>query len=129
MVNSRYHDMIQLGEYTLLRYSTAIPEGVVKGLTSGKGFRRDPDWASIRRKYFHYYYQLLKNGKKVVPDFSLPSLDPQAGTWQFKSDTEVNGFIIGGNGLDEIYVFEPNTGKIERDYELIRVYKLELLSD
>lgn len=129
MANSRYHDMIQLGDYTLLRYSAALPKEISNRLQGGKGYRSDPDWTSIRKKHYKHYYQLLKDGQKVVSDFELPILEPQPGSWQFKSNSSLNGIIIGGNGLDEIYVFELNSGKVERDYELIRVYKLELLDD
>ncbi len=124
---SRYHDMIQLGEYTLLRYSPAVPESAVRLLMMTKGLNNDPNWLRIRRKHYQFHYQLFKDGKKVLPDFELPTLRPDEQDQEFFTSTLTRGKIIGGNGLDEIYVFIPNDGEQERDYELIRVFKLELL--
>lgn len=124
---SRYHDMIQLGEYTLLRYSPPVPENAVRLLMTTKGLQYDPNWPRVRRKHYQFQYQLLKGGKRVLPDFELPALRPGEQHLEFFTNTLTRGRIIGGNGLDEIYVFIRNNGEEERDYELIRVFKLELL--
>jgi hypothetical protein len=127
MANSNYHDVFQMGEYTLLRYSAALPADAVNQLIATGGPGKSPDWPRLRRKYYRHYYQLLKNGQKVLPDFELPELEPQQGQLEFNNHRRTRGKIIGGNGLDEIFIFIPNDGEEERDYELIRVFKLELL--
>ncbi len=129
MANSGYHEIIQLGDHTLLRYSSAIPLDIINKLVSGPGYRKSEDWPRIRRKYYRFYYQLIKNGEKVLPDFELPILEPQEGDMEFINNAFTHGKIIGGNGLSEIFVFIPNQGDVERDYELIRVFKLELLEE
>jgi uncharacterized protein YxjI len=125
MANSLYHEIVEIGEYTLLRYSTAIPEQEINQLVAGDGLK-DEKWPSIRRQHYKFYYQLFKDGKKVVPDFGWPALTPQVGDVTLYRTDIVNGKIIGGAGLDEIFVFIPNQGEEERDYELIKVFKLNL---
>lgn len=129
VAKSQYHDMIQLGEYTLLRYSSAVPINSVNLLTTSPGLREDPNWPEIRRRHYKFYYQLIKDGKKVLSDFELPTLSPQRQHLEFLTTALTRGQIIGGNGIDEIYVFIPNNGEEERDYELIRVFKLQLLEE
>ena len=84
---------------------------------------------NTKKKHYKFYYQLFKDGKKVVPDFELPLLEPKRGDFEVMNYRMTRGKIIGGKGLDELYIFVPNTGDEERDYELIRVYKLELTTD
>ncbi|GAB5526779.1 MAG: hypothetical protein Roseis2KO_46510 [Roseivirga sp.] len=129
MANSNYQDIIQMGEYTLLRYNAALPSAVVKELIVGGGPGKSQDWPRFRRKHYRYYYQLFKGSEKVLPDFELPLLEPKEGQLEFNNHRKTRGKIIGGNGLDEIFVFIPNDGDEERDYELIRVFKLELLRE
>lgn len=129
MANSNYHDIIQLGEYTLLRYSTAIPSEAIKQLIATGGPRKSDLWPSFRRKHYRFYYQLFKGSEKVLPDFELPLLEPKMGDPEFMNHSMTRGKIIGGNGLDEIFVFIPNNGDEERDYELIRVFKLQLIEE
>lgn len=129
MANSTYHDIVQLGEYTLLRYNTALPTSVVNELIAGGGPGKSEDWPRFRRKHYRYYYQLFKGSEKLLPDFEIPILEPQEGQLEFNNHQATRGKIIGGNGLDEIFVFIPNDGEEERDYELIRVFKLVLLEE
>lgn len=130
MANARYHQVTQLGDYTLYRYSRALPSSVINELVSSKSvLGRNKEWPRIRKKHYKFYYQLFKDGKKVLPDFELPILEPKQGDMEVVNYQSTRGEIIGGNGLDELYVYIPNTGQVERDYELIRVYKLELLDD
>lgn len=126
MASSYYKDLTQLGPYTLLRYNKAIPKEQISQLVSGPGFRKDENWPGIRRKHYKYYYQLFKDGKKVVPDFEFPDLEPKEGQGEFRSYDLTHGTIVGGDGLNRIYVLVPNEGDTERDYELIRVYKFSL---
>ena len=123
--NSYYQDLIQLGEYTLLRYNVPLPFDEVKSLVEGYGYR-DEKWQTIRKKNYRFYYQLFKDGKKVVPDFSLPEFEPQPGQSEFLRHDRTRGKLIGGDGVDRVYVFIPNDGEEERDYELIRVFQLKL---
>lgn len=129
VARSKYYDMQQLGEYTLLRYNTAVPLNAVKLLMTSKGLRDDPNWPEIRRRHYKFYYQLIKDGKKVLPDFELPTLSPKEEHMEFITSALTRGKVLGGNGLDEVFVFIPNDGETERDYELIRVFKLELLEE
>ena len=130
LANARYHEMKQLGEYTLYRYSPALPSSVINEMVSTPGMLgRKEDWPRIRKKHYRFYYQLFKDGEKVMPDFELPLLEPQLGQMEMRNERMTRGQIIGGNGLDEIYVFIPNDGDEERDYELIRVFKLELIEE
>jgi len=127
MANARYQELTQLGDYTLLRYSLALPSSVVNELVSAPVlFHKNENWPRIRKKHYRYQYQLFKNGEKVLPDFELPLLEPKKGQLEMANNRITRGKIIGGNGLDEVFVFVPNDGDEERDYELIRVYKLEL---
>lgn len=128
MANSYYKQMVQLGDYTLLRYNKAIPMEKVNELLV-KGYRKSEEWPSIRRRNYRFYYQLFKDGEKLIPDFPLPILEPQEGQKEFMNDHETRGKIVGGDGLGRIYVLVPNDGNSERDYELIRVYKLELVNE
>ncbi|MCE7992787.1 MAG: hypothetical protein HEP71_12440 [Roseivirga sp.] len=129
MANSKYHDIIQLGDYTLLRYSTALPSDAVNQLITTGGPGKSDLWPSFRRKHYRFYYQLFKGSEKMLPDFELPLFEPKMGDTGFKNNSMTKGKIIGGNGLDEIFVFIPNDGEEERDYELIRVFKLDLLEE
>lgn len=129
MANSYYHDMIQLGAYTLFRYNPALPEGIVNEVVRIGSLSDYPQWARVRKKYYQFRYQLFKNGKKVVPDFVIPELEPEKGDVIFFKSFEINGKLIGGDGLNRVYVFVPNEGDVERDYELIRVYRLELVGN
>lgn len=122
--NSYYRDVVELGDYTLLRYVPALPKREVENLLKSGGTYKNPEWPRIKRKFFNSYYQLIKDGQKVVPDFKLPVFEPKEGQLLFRSRTKVHGQIIGGSGISEIYVFAPNDEEVERDYELIRVYKL-----
>lgn len=122
--NAYYRDLVELGDYSLLRYVPALPKREVDALLASGGTYNNPVWPSIKRKYFNSYYQLIKYGEKVVPDFNIPVFEPQEGQLFFRSRTKVHGQIIGGSGLDRIYVYASNDEDIERDYELIRVYKL-----
>lgn len=128
MANSTYRDILQLGEYSLLRYNAALPGDVVNQLIAGGGTGKNEDWPRLRRKHYRFYYQLFKDTEKVLSDFELPLLEPKEGQLEFNNHNRTRGQIIGGRGLEEIFVFIPNDGDEERDYELIRVYKLELLS-
>lgn len=127
MVNSKYQDLIQLGEYTLLRYNTAIPKSIVEEIVVSGGPKKTGRWPSIRKKHYRSIYQLFKGSQKVLPDFELPALAPRKEHPEFYGSASIRGKIIGGNGLDEIFVFIPNNGEEERDYELIRVFKMELV--
>ena len=130
LANARYHELVQLGKYTLYRYSPALPSSAVNQLVTSPGMLgRKEEWPAIRKKHYRFYYQLFKDGQKVLPDFELPRLEPQPGDMEMANGRMTRGQIIGGNGLDEVFVFIPNDGDEERDYELIRVYKLELLID
>lgn len=126
MASSNYHDLIQLGDYTLTRYNKAIPLDEVNKLVATGGYRNNESWPSIRRQHYGFYYQLLKDGKKVVSDFTWSDLEPKEGEREFNSDRMTHGTIVGGDGLNRIYVLMPNEGDEERDYELIRVYELTL---
>ncbi|WP_420388122.1 hypothetical protein [Roseivirga sp.] len=125
MASSDYLHIIQLGEYTLLRYSTAIPMDVLNPLINA-GYRKDDRWPSVRREHYKFYYQLFKDGKKVVPDFQIPQLEPQKGQMEFNVHSLTRGVIVGGDGLNRLYVYMPNDGDFERDYELIYVYEIRL---
>lgn len=130
MANAKYRQIVQLGDYTLLRYSNALPKSVVNELVSSPGMLgKKEDWPRLRKKHYRFYYQLLKDGEKVMPDFELPELEPKPGQPEMLNAEQTRGVIVGGNGLDEIFVFIPNNGDEERDYELIRVFKLELLKE
>lgn len=129
MANSNYQEIIQLGEYTLLRYNVALPSNAVNELIKTGGPGKSLEWTRLRRKHYRFYYQLFKGSEKVLPDFELSILEPKEGQREFKNHSQTRGKIIGGNGLDEIFVFIPNDGDEERDYELIRVFKLELLEE
>ncbi|GEM_PF-2590189 len=129
MANSNYQELIQLGEYTLLRYNTALPGNAVNELIKTGGPGKSQEWPRLRRKHYRFYYQLFKGSEKVLSDFELPILEPREGHREFMNHSQTRGKIIGGNGLDEIFVFIPNDGDEERDYELIRVFKLELLQE
>ncbi|MCE7992788.1 MAG: hypothetical protein HEP71_12445 [Roseivirga sp.] len=129
MANSNYQDIIQIGEYTLLRYNAALPMAAVNKLIATGGTGKSEEWPRFRRKYYRHYYQLFKGSEKVLPDFEIPLLEPKEGQLEFNNHRKTRGKIIGGNGLDEIFVFIPNDGEEERDYELIRVFKLELLEE
>lgn len=124
--SSTYNDVLELGEYTLTTYNSGISnENLNKILTSDK-YHHHPDWPTIRRTEYRFYYQLFKGGKKVVPDFQLPIFDPKLGERGFNSGM-IKGELVGGDGLDRIYVLVPNEEEVERDYQLIRVYKVTLL--
>lgn len=125
MASSNYQEVDQIGEYTLLRYNKALPPDVLNSLLA-KGYNKDERWPALRRQHYKFYYQLFKEGKKVLPDFELPQLEPQEGQLEFKRIRETRGTVIGGDGLNRIYVSMPNDGDVERDYELIYVYELVL---
>lgn len=125
LASSNYQEIDQLGEYTLLRYNKALPLDVLNPLLV-KGYNKDERWPSVRRKHYKFYYQLFKDGKKVVPDFEWSQLEPQDGQLEFIRYSETRGTIIGGDGINNIYVFIPNDGDVERDYELIYIYELKL---
>jgi hypothetical protein len=128
LANARYRQVVQLGGYTLLRYSNALPGSVVNELVNSPGMLgKKEEWPRLRKKHYRFYYQLFKEGEKVLPDFELPQLEPKKGHPELLNGSQTRGTIVGGNGLDELFVFIPNNGEEERDYELIRVYKLELL--
>ncbi|PWL30211.1 hypothetical protein [uncultured Roseivirga sp.] len=125
LASSNYHEIDQIGQYTLLRYNTALPEDILNPLLA-KGYNKDERWPAVRRQNYKFYYQLFKDGKKVLPDFELPELEPQEGQVEFIRHNQTRGVVIGGDGLESIYVFMPNDGDVERDYELIYVYELRL---
>lgn len=125
LASSNYLEIDQLGEYTLLRYSQALPPDILNPLLN-KGFSKDERWPAIRRQHYKFHYQLFKDGSKVLPDFELPALEPQEGQMEFYNYSETRGKVIGGDGLGRIYVSMPNNGDVERDYELIYVYELKL---
>ncbi|MBO3696984.1 hypothetical protein [Roseivirga sp. E12] len=128
--NSTYLLLIQLGEYTLTMYSTGLPsEELSRLINSPEKIGKNEEWPSTRRKHYKFYYQLFKDGEKVVPDFQLPVFDPQEGQAEFTQYNKTRGVLIGGDGLDKLYVYVPNDGDEERDYELIRVYKLQLTQE
>lgn len=128
--NSAYRVLVQLGEYSLTMYNTALPAQELKKLINASDkIAKNEEWPSMRRKHYQFYYQLHKNGEKVLPDFRLPEFEPQEGQVEFLRHNKTRGVIIGGDGLDRLYVYIPNDGEEERDYELIRVYKLHLLEE
>ncbi|MCE7992786.1 MAG: hypothetical protein HEP71_12435 [Roseivirga sp.] len=129
MANSNYQDLIQLGEYTLLRYNTAIPKSIVEEIIVSGGPKKTERWPVIRKKHYRSVYQLFKGTERVLPDFELSALAPRKEHLEFHSNASIRGKIIGGNGLAEIFVFIPNNGEEERDYELIRVFKMELVEE
>lgn len=128
--NSAYRLLIQLGEYSIAMYNTALPSQALKKLiSSSTKISENQDWPSMRRKHYKFYYQLYKNGEKVLPDFRLPEFEPQEGESGFLRNNQTRGTIIGGDGLDRLYVYVPNEGEVERDYELIRVYRIHLIKE
>ncbi|MGE0931600.1 hypothetical protein ACOXY6_12125 [Cytophagales bacterium EPR-FJ-38] len=126
MANSYFRQIIQLKNYTLIRYTTAIPENKIKEMIPEGGIRQSPNWPIIRKSEFKNIYQIYLDGKKLVKDFEIPLLELKEIHKDFFSSKEMHGQILGGNGLDEIFIYQPNDGEVERDYELIIVYKLEL---
>lgn len=126
MANSYYHDLVQIGPYTLLRYNPALSPGLVEDLVSTGGPYSSDRWPTIRRNDYQMLYQLFQGPNKLVQDFQLPALEPTSGQVAFQREREIRGQLIGGKTLDQIYLFVPNEGENEREYELIEVYQFIL---
>jgi hypothetical protein len=125
LINSAYHDMIQTGEYTLIRYSSAISMTQAEQLVSSGGPSASEYWETLRRTNYKYYYLLIKGGTIVRQDFQLEELEPQPGEEFFHSTTNLRGQLIGGDGLESLYVLYNNDYSEERSFKLIVRYALK----
>jgi len=123
--NSYYRDLVEIGDYSLLRYTPAVPDSEVEMLMKTGGTYNNPEWVRIQKEHFNSYYQLFRDDEKIAPDFQIPAFEILEGQNGFGSRFgAIRGQIIGGPSLNRIFVFAPNDEDIERDYELIRVYRL-----
>lgn len=126
LLNSKFYEMIQLGEYTLIRYNSALQSSQIEQLVSTGGPTESPVWEGIRDTAYKFYYLLVKDGEVVKQDFELKNLTPQIGEEFFESTDQLRGQIIGGDDLNSIYVLYNNDYAEERAYKLIVRYALEL---
>ncbi|KYG73230.1 hypothetical protein [Roseivirga echinicomitans] len=126
LTNSAYHDMVQLGDYTLIRYSSAISNTQAGQLMNSGGLSESEYWETLRKSTYKFYYLLIKDGSVVKQDFELEALSPQLGEEYFRSTSDLRGQLIGGSDLNALYVLYNNDYAQERDYKLIVRYKLKL---
>lgn len=126
LINSTYHDMVQLGDYTLIRYSSAISNIQAGQLVESGGISESEYWETLRKSTYKFYYLLIKDGSVVKQDFELEALSPQLGEEYFRSATDLRGQLIGGSDLNSLYVLYNNDYAQERDYKLIVRYELKL---
>ena len=126
LINSAYHDMVQIGDYTLLRYSTAISRTEAETLVNSGGPEESEYWETLRRTSYKFYYLIVKDGKVIKQDFEIEALTPQPGEEFFRSTSDLRGQLIGGSDLNSLYVLYNNDYTAERDYKLIVRYDLKL---
>ena len=126
LINSTYHDMVQLGDYTLIRYSSAISNTQAGQLMNSGGVSESEYWETLRKSTYKFYYLLIKDGSVVKQDFELEALSPQPGEEYFRSASDLRGQLIGGSDLNALYVLYNNDYAQERDYKLIVRYELKL---
>ncbi|KYG79848.1 hypothetical protein AWW67_11080 [Roseivirga seohaensis] len=126
LINSTYHDMVQLGDYTLIRYSSVISNTQAGQLVESGGISESEYWETVRKSTYKFYYLLIKDGNVVKQDFELVALSPQPGEEYFRSATDLRGQLIGGSDLNSLYVLYNNDYAQERDYKLIVRYELKL---
>ncbi|KYG77082.1 hypothetical protein EV198_1254 [Roseivirga ehrenbergii] len=126
LINSTYHDMVQLGDYTLIRYSSVISNTQAGQLVESGGISESEYWETVRKSTYKFYYLLIKDGSVVKQDFELVALSPQPGGEYFRSATDLRGQLIGGSDLNSLYVLYNNDYAQERDYKLIVRYELKL---
>lgn len=126
LMNSSYHDMVQIGEYTLIRYSSAISRTEAETLVNSGGPSKSEYWGELRQTSYKFYYLLIKGDKIIKQDFQLEELIPQPGEEYFRNVTSLRGQLIGGNNLNSLYILYNNDYAEEREYKLIVKYQLKI---
>lgn len=124
LINSAYHSMSQIGDYTLIRYSSALATSVVNTLVESGGPEASSYWQNVRENHYKHYYLLIKNDRVIAQDFLIEELSPKEGEINFPSFTALRGTIIGGDDLDSLYVFYNDNLVNESETKLIVKYNL-----
>lgn len=123
-LNSYNQNITSIGDYFLIGYNTQIPISKLEPIIKNENALQSDEWVKVKSEYLSYCFQLVNYDGKLISEFCNNQLMPSPNEPSFKGESLLNGKIIGGNNLDEIFVYVPNNGEVERDYELIKVFSL-----